>query len=225
MVSCRQCEGIADQFGRRTAAYDLRRFRKRGPTPTTRLLIEQLRSAGVADASILDIGGGIGAIYHELLASGARAAVHVDISLDYIGAAREEAERRGHATRVEFIRADFVEAAPTLPEADVVTLDRVVCCYPDMERLVGLSAGKARRLLGAVYPREVWWMRAALATVNLISRIRRSAFRTYLHPPAAIDAVLRTHGLERRALRETLLWVVAVYSRVGDLRRAEVTPS
>jgi SAM-dependent methyltransferase len=213
VVTCRQCEGIEHQFGRRTAAWDLRRFRKRGPTSTTRLLIDMLRGQGVRDASILDVGGGVGAIYHELLGSGARAAVHVDISPDYLSAAREEAERRGHAERVELIRADFVDVAPTLRESDVVTLDRVICCYPDMERLVGLAADKARRLLGAVYPRQAWWMRGLVVTVNAVSRIRRSGFRTYLHPPAAIDARLRAHGLERRAFRRTLGWEVAVYAR------------
>jgi SAM-dependent methyltransferase len=213
MVSCCQREGIEHQFGRRTAAWDLRRFRKRGPNSTTRLLIDMLRGQGVRDASILDIGGGVGAIYHELLGSGARAAVHVDISPDYLSAARDEAERRGHAARVEFVHADFVEVAPTFDESDVVTLDRVICCYPDMERLVGLAADKTRRLLGAVYPRQAWWMRGLVVTVNAVSRIRRSGFRTYLHPPASIDASLRGRGLERRAFRRTFAWEVAVYGR------------
>jgi SAM-dependent methyltransferase len=213
MVSCCQCEGIERQFGRKTVLRELRRLRKRGPAPTTRMLIDALRREGVADASILDIGGGVGAIYHELLASGARDAVHVDVSPDYLSVAREEAERRGHAARVQFVRGDFVDVAPAQRESDVVTLDRVICCYPDMERLVALSAGKARRLLGAVYPREAWWMRFALAAVNVVSGLRRSAFRAFLHPPAAIDAILRAHGLERRSFRRTLAWEVVVYSR------------
>lgn len=213
MVTCRQCEGIEHQFGRRTAQWELRRFRKRGPPPTTRMLIDELRREGVSGASILDVGGGVGAIYHDLLASGARNAVHVDVSSDYLSVAREEAERRGHANRVEFVRGDFVDLAPAPEEADVVTLDRVICCYPDMERLVALSADKTRRLFGAVYPREAWWMRLAAAGINVYCRLRRSAFRTYLHPPPAIDAVLRAHGLERRSFRRTFAWEVIVYAR------------
>ena len=213
MVTCCQREGIERQFGRRTARWELGRFRKRGPAATTRMLIEALRREGVAGASILDIGGGVGAIYHELLGSGARRAVHVDVSPDYLTVAREEAERRGHADRVEFVRGDFVDLAATRSEADVVTLDRVICCYPDMERLVALSAAKARRLLGAVYPREAWWMHLAVTAVNAVSRVRRSAFRTFVHRPAAIDAVLRAHGLERRSFHRTLAWEVAVYGR------------
>jgi hypothetical protein len=212
-VTCCQCEGIERQFGHKTALKELRRFRKRGPAPTTRMLIDALRREGVGRASILDVGGGVGAIYHELLASGACTAVHVDVSDDYLHVAREEAERRGHADRVEFVRGDFVDVARARGDSDVVTLDRVICCYPDMERLVALAADRARQLLGAVYPREARWLRLALAGVNVVNRLRRSAFRTYLHSPAAIDAVLRAHGLERRTLRRTLAWEVVVYAR------------
>jgi SAM-dependent methyltransferase len=212
-VTCCQCEGIERQFGHKTASRELRRLRKRGPAPTTRMLIDALRQEGVAGASILDVGGGVGAIYHELLASGARDAVHVDVSPDYLSVAREEAERRGHADRVEFVRGDFVEISPVQPESDVVTLDRVICCYPDMERLVALSADKTRRLFGAVYPREAWWMRLFVVAINAVGRLRRTAFRAYLHPPAAIDALLRARGLERRSFRRTLAWEVVVYAR------------
>src|SRR5262245_43451615 len=122
-MKCCECESIEGQFGRETAARDLRRFRKRGPIRTTRLLIEDIQRSEIDAASLLDIGGGVGAIHHALLDDRAQAAVHVDISPDYIAAAREEAQRRGHADRVRFVRGDFVAMAPELAAADIVTLD------------------------------------------------------------------------------------------------------
>lgn len=211
MVSCCQCEGIATQFGSETARRELKRFRRRGPNYSTQLLIGDVRAVGVAGASLLDIGGGIGAIHHTLLDAGAREAVHVDVSPDYIAAAREEAARRGHADRVRFVHGDFVDVVAELPNADVVTLDRVICCYPDMDRLVGNAARKVRRVLGAVYPRDAWWVRAAVRAINLILRVRRTAFRVFVHSPAAIDGVLRRNGLERATLRRTGVWEVVVY--------------
>lgn len=213
MVSCCQCEGIATQFGAKTARRELRRYRRRGPIESTRLLIEDVRAGGVQGRSLLDIGGGVGAIHHALLDSGARDAVHVDVSADYIAAARDEASRRGHAEQVKFVLGDFVQLAATLPQADIVTLDRVICCYPDMEALVPAAAGKARQLLGAVYPREVWWTRLGVRTINLLMRARRSAFRVFVHRPAAIDAVLRGCGLERVSIRRTMVWEVVTYVR------------
>lgn len=213
MVNCCQCEGIASQFGAKTARRELRRFRRGGPMKSTRLLIEDLRTAGVQDASLLDIGGGIGAVHHILLDAGAREAVHVDVSTDYIEAARDESARRGHGERVTFIHGDFVQVAPTLPGADIVALDRVICCYPDMEVLVAAAAEKTRRILGAVYPRDVWWMRLSVGAVNAFMRARGTAFRVFVYRPADIDAELRRHGLARRTLRRTVAWEVVTYER------------
>jgi magnesium-protoporphyrin O-methyltransferase len=213
MVTCCECEGIAGQFGARIARRDLRRFRRRGPIESTRLLVDDLVAAGVGGGSLLDIGGGIGAIQHSLMSAGAREATDVDVSADYLAAAREEATRLGHADRVHYIRADFVQIATTVADADIVTLDRVICCYPDMEPLVSAASQKARRLLGAVYPRDVWWVRAGVRAANLLMRIRRSAYRAFLHPPAAIDAAIRRQGLERRTLRRTIAWEIVTYTR------------
>jgi magnesium-protoporphyrin O-methyltransferase len=209
--------GVEEQFDRAAARRHLRRFRRRGPDGTTRLLIAALRAAlddaGARGALLLDIGGGVGAIHHELLDGRVARAVHVDASPAYLAAAREETERRGHAGRVEFLSGNFVEVAGHVSAADVVTLDRVICCYHDMHGLVSRSAAKATRLYGAVYPRAVPWMRFAIAALNLFQRVKRSAFRVFLHDPAAIDGVLRDAGLERRFLRRTAGWEVVVYAR------------
>ena len=213
-MTCCSCDEIGQQFDSKTAEKDLRRFRRRGPIRSTRLLIDELLAIGVGGASVLDIGGGIGAIHHALLDAGATAATHVDLSAEYIAAARDESTRRGHADRVQFVHADFVTVATDLGDADVVTLDRVICCYPDLDGLVARAAGKARRLFGAVYPRDVWWMRLSVTLVNVVCRIRRTTFRVFVHPPALIDAALRQQGFERRALRRTLPWEVVTYARL-----------
>jgi magnesium-protoporphyrin O-methyltransferase len=210
-MPCCAREEIGIQFDAGTAAGDLKRFRRRGSIRSTRFLIDDLLTAGVAGASLLDIGGGIGAIHHALLEAGAEQATHVDLSPDYIAAAREEAERRGHSDRVRFALGDFITVVADLPDADVVTLDRVICCYPDMDLLVGRAADKALKILGAVYPRDVWWVRLGVGLGNLIRRLRRTSFRVFVYRPASIDNVLRRHGFERRSCRRTLLWEVVTY--------------
>ena len=212
-MNCCQAEHVGTAFDRATADHDLRRFRRRGPIPSTRLLIEALQARQGTAATLLDIGGGVGAIHHALLDSGVRDAIHVDLSSDYVNAARDEAARRGHGDHVQFIRDDFLNAAPELGAADIVTLDRVVCCYPDMDRLLTAAAQRTRRLFGAVYPRDTWWVHAGVVLTNLLQRMRRTDFRVYLHPPAAIDAVLRGQRLERQTLRRTFLWEIVTYSR------------
>jgi len=218
-MSCAQCEGIESQFDRGEARKKLRQFRRRGPDKTTRLLIEALRAAlsasDVHDAVLLDIGAGLGAIHHQLLDDRVSRAVHVDASTAQLTAAKEETERRGHSSRVEFLFGDFVALADSIASADVVTLDRVICCFDDMHGLVQRSARKAARFYGAVYPRQIGWMRIAIAGINLFQRLKRSTFRVFLHDPAAIDAELRAAGLERRSWRQTLGWEVVVYARAS----------
>src|SRR6185503_20728089 len=155
MSSC-GCQGVDKVFGDRTAEHDLRRYRKRGPAKSTRILLEQLMEEGVGGATVLDVGGGVGAVQQELLAAGAERATTVEASPAYVRAARAEAGRRGTLDRVEYVEGDFVAMADGVGPADIVTLDRVVCCYPDMEALVGRSADRARRLYGLVYPRDTW---------------------------------------------------------------------
>src|SRR5690349_15013864 len=145
-MSCSQCAGIEQVFNDAEAKRQLRRLNRRGPARTTRLLIDAIRRAldamDLREATLLDIGAGIGAIHHELLDSRVARATHVDGSSAHISVARAEAERRGHSDRVEFKQGDFVEMAADVPATDVVTLDRVICCYPDMELLVFRSGQK-----------------------------------------------------------------------------------
>lgn len=150
MTCCPHCVDAEDFFGERMARHDLRRYRKTGPSASTRRLLDAIGVPASADMTLLDIGGGVGAIDHELLGIGLSRAIHVEASASYLKAAEQEAERRGWRDRLTHHHGDFVDLASTLPDADVVTLDRVICCYPDMARLVELSAAKAKRVYGLV---------------------------------------------------------------------------
>ena len=225
--SCCGCEGIERHFDDRKSRKDLDRFRKRGPDPTTQMLIESLRHAtrasGLGTNTLLDIGAGIGVVHHELLEGDVHQAVHVEIASGHLEVAREETERRGHASRVRFVRGDFVALADGIEIADLVTLDRVICCYPDMQALVRLSAARTRQLYGAVYPRDAWWVRLVTALDNARRRFKGSAFRSYVHPPDAIRAEIERAGLELVESRRSFVWEIAVYRRVVDYRGGAAT--
>jgi magnesium-protoporphyrin O-methyltransferase len=212
-MACCQCSAIEEEFDARVVQQDLARYRRRGPAHTTRWLIEALQAEGVAGRTLLDIGGGVGAIQHALLRAGASRAVAVEAARAYLDADREEAARQGHAERLDPLHGDFVALAETLPTADLVTLDRVICCYPDMPALVGRSVERARVAYGLVYPRDTWWMRLGLALVNLTFQLRHRSFRTFVHPTAAVDAIVRDHGFVPRFRRTTPIWQVVVYAR------------
>ncbi len=213
MTSC-QCQGLEMLFNEKEARAKLKDYRANGPAKTTRILLDGLKAQGVRDLTLLDIGGGIGAIPHELLNSGAASARNVDASSAYIRAAKEESVRQGHAERSVFQHGNFVDLAPDIATVDVVTLDRVICCYDDMQTLVALSAERARKYYGLVFPKDSWWMRLFHPLLNFGLLIERNPMRTFIHATAAVDALLAEKGLKRIFQRNTILWQVMVYARV-----------
>ncbi len=212
-MNCCQCQGIEELFNDRLANKELSQFRAKGPSKTTRLLTKALEGEDIQGLTLLDIGGGVGAVQYELLEAGCQSATDVDASQAYLHAAREEAQRRGLAEQVTYQHGNFVDLAPQIPEADIVTLDRVICCFDDMEKLVGLSAAHARRLYGLVFPRDAWWIKTGMSILNFFLRLRHSSYQGFAHSTQAVEALVRSHGLKRRFYRRTLLWQVVVYSR------------
>ena len=212
-MDCCQCKGIETLFNQEEAESKLKAYRKDGPAKTTHMLIEALKAEGIEGSTLLDIGGGVGAIQHELLQAGVQQATGVDASTAYVKVAQEEAEQQGHADRITYHHGNFVDLAPQIAPADIVTLDRVICCYHDMQTLVGLSVAKAERLYGLVYPRDTWWMKVGMHMANLYFRVSRNPFRTFIHPTQAVDALVRGNGFEQHFYKTTALWQVAVYAR------------
>lgn len=212
-MSCRQCQGIEGFFDDRVARHDLNTYLRKGSARSTRILLDAIRATGVQDTTLLDIGGGIGAIQLDLLGAGVKSATDVDASTAYLATAREEAARRGFGDRVNYQHGNFVDLAPSIEPADIVTLDRVICCYHDMRGLVSASAAKARRLYGLVYPRDGVAASVLSAVANSFFRLRRTPFRIFAHRTRDIEALLRDAGLERRSHQYAGVWQVAVYGR------------
>jgi 2-polyprenyl-3-methyl-5-hydroxy-6-metoxy-1,4-benzoquinol methylase len=201
-------------YDEKKAAAELRRYRRKGPTAWTRALVEALRAEGVQGTTLLDIGGGIGAIQHELLTAGAVGATSVEASSAYLAAAREESDRRGLSGRITYLPGDFVDLAASVPPADIVTLERVLNVYADWERLAVLSAERARRLYGIVIPRETPFVRMVISAINLMLWLKRKPLRAAVVPIDAIDRVLATIGFRRQSSgRVGPAWQVAIYRR------------
>ena len=204
---------LEKQFGEKGARRELKALRRRGPSKETQLLIDALVAAAPKDATVLDIGAGLGAVQGALLEAGAARATSVDASRAYLDVARERARERGYESRVTYRAGDFVDLADSVEPADVVALDKVICCYPDAERLVGLSADRARRVYGFVVPHDRALQRFFSRAVNLFERLIRRDYRSYIHPHSLIDRLLRERGFRPGVETGTRVWAVRVYER------------
>jgi magnesium-protoporphyrin O-methyltransferase len=202
-----------EQFDARRADDRLREYRRNGPNGWTSRLVSGLAAGGVDGLTVLDIGAGVGAVHHALLEAGAASAVDVDASGPYLDASRTEAERRGLAERVTYVKGDAVARAVDLAEADLVALDRVVCCYPHMEALVRVAADRTRRRLGMVLPRDDAWIRAGVDVSNRWSALRGNPFRVHVHRTADVLAVAVAGGLVPVASHLGRFWQTMILER------------
>lgn len=178
---------------------------------TTRLLRDGLRAAGPLTGTLLDIGSGVGALTFELLEIGVQRAVGVDASEAYIAAARDEANRRGRGDVVDWRHSDFVSRASEFQPADVVALDRVVCCYPAHEPLLAAALRRAERWFAISYPKDQWHVRTVSALENAGRRVARNPFRTFVHSPSAMERLIRDGGFRLVSRRGTAVWRADVY--------------
>jgi SAM-dependent methyltransferase len=192
---------------------ELESYRSAGPGPTTRGLLSQILSVEPMPETVLDIGSGIGPLSLGLLEAGVKRAICVDMSPAALAANAEEAERRGVGDRIERVEGDFVAIAPTLPPADLVVLDRVVCCYPAYAPLLEQATAHGRRLLALAYPRDRWWVRLAMAIENAWRGIRGDDFRSFVHRPAAMAEVLQRGGFTRSRELSSFAWQMELYVR------------
>lgn len=205
--------GCPNTFSSREAEADLKRYRRQGADRTTQALIDAVIAEGIGGATLIDIGAGVGAIQLALLDAGAARATSVDATEAYVDVAQAEADRRGFGDRVDARFGLFEVVAADIDTADVVTLDRVVCCDPDLPGLLTRVSERARRMVGLVYPRETWWNRVAARVMAAWGWVTRDPTRWHLHATADIDRILAEAGFSRREVNRTFIWQVALYVR------------
>jgi len=200
-------------FDEKIARRELASYRKNGPGSTTRLLRDLLLETGPLEGVLLDVGSGIGVLTFELLERGVDRALAVDASSANLAAATDEAARRGRLGAVQFLQGDFLNVAPQIRSATVVTLDRVICCYPLYEPLLEESLRHAERHFAFSYPRDVWYVRLVIAFENALRAIRRDSFRAFVHPVERMTQVIEGAGFRLVARRQTWQWSAEVYVR------------
>ena len=155
MAGCctRSCEGTDRFFSRFAHRYE-KAFRKKGLEKIQRLLLDGVRRARNGSSTILDIGCGVGALHLTLLREGAQQAVGIDASEKMIASARTLARELGFAEHTQYLYGDFVALSESVDESDITLLDKVVCCYEDLESLLHSSINKTRSVYALTFPRN-----------------------------------------------------------------------
>jgi len=202
-------------FDEKRARNKARDYGRNGVTGDSRRIVELVRRSIPPGYSLLEVGGGIGEIQLELLRDGAARVVNVELATQWEKSALELLSERGLGDRVERRLGDFVREGDNIPAADVVVMNRVVCCYPDAEALVGAAADHARRLLVMTFPVDRWWIRCGFAAGNGLLSLRGSTFRALAHPTRAVRSTAERHGLRLAQHDRGIIWQLLAFGRPG----------
>ena len=195
MSGCCGPDDYQSVFSGRFARRQSRRYRRRGLTPAAWKIVDFVTSRGIAGATVLEIGGGVGQIQVELLRRGASHVTNLEISQNYEAEAARllaEAEMTDRVTR-RFL--DIAQAPDAVESADVVVLHRVVCCYPDYNRLLSVAADHARKILVYSHPAANAFNRLQFGAENVYRRLTGNDFRAFIHPPKEMIRAAESGGL------------------------------
>lgn len=195
MSGCCEPSGYEGMFTARFARHLGKRYRRRGLDRTATKMVAFLAEHGIEGATVLEIGGGVGDVQIELLRRGAARTTNLELVDAYDDDAAALAREAGFTDRMTRRRVDLALDPDAVEPHDVVVLHRVVCCYPDDERLLSAAASRANRLLVFSHPRANRLNRVATAAENLWFRVRRTPFRTFLHDPDAMVRAASSGGL------------------------------
>ena len=215
MSSCCQPDDYDKVFDEKHARTKARDYARGGLTGDARRIVDFIRGRMPQGYDVLEVGGGVGEIQLELLKTGAAHVTNVELATRYETIASDLLRERGFTDRVERRLGDFVREAGAVPAVDVVVMNRVVCCYPDADALVGAAADHARRLLVMTFPVDRWWIRLGLRAANMLLAIRRNTFRGYAHRTRDIIATAQRHGMRTAQHRRGLIWQLIALERTG----------
>ncbi|MBL1279571.1 MAG: methyltransferase domain-containing protein [Fluviicola sp.] len=213
-MTCAHCCGAESIFDKKEAKKNLKSYRKKGPNKTTKILINALVKENVKNLSLLDIGGGIGVIQHELLKKGASKTTDIDASAAYIDVVKEIMNNNKTEDKMNFIHGDFVDVSESIEAHDIVTLERVVCCYPDAKALINESTSKAKKYYAFVYPMDTFLSRMLNKLLRFYLFLKRNPFRTFIHSEKMMNELILSKNFENIFHGKAFPWRISVYRRI-----------
>ena len=212
-MNCCQSFAGTDRFFSKHSHRYAKRFRKKGPDKTSRILIAELSRTGIATKTVLDIGCGVGDVHLSLLEQGASMALGIDLSQGMLDQAAKLAKERGIDHRVRYVHGDLATTSDPIDPADIVVLDKVLCCYADPEALLRESTGKAKSYLALSYPRASWTAAAGFRFLGWLGRILGWSFHPYYHEPSFLEQTIVRSGFVEMFSAETIIWQLKIYAR------------
>jgi len=216
MTSCCPHPSVSEStgkfFSKRSKSY-ARSFRKGKLEKIQQYLIDEICKESLEGKTILDIGSGVGKLHLSLLKRGASFATGIDMSEAMIDHAKAFAQKFGIENKTAYHLGDFMVKADSVTDADITLLDKVVCCYEDLEGLVSTSADKTKFLYALTFPTDNFLMKFWFKTEIVIAKLFRADFRPYWHQWKRVEQLLNEKGFFLIGSTSTIIWHAALYKK------------
>lgn len=215
-MTCNHCCGADMLFDMKSAQKEMKRYKRKGVKKVTDKLLKLLFQQNIKGSTLLDIGGGVGAIQWRFLKNGGKATIDVDASQGYLNVAKSYAKENYILDKTQFYHGDFIDVADEIDSCDFVTLDKVVCCYPDYKSLLSLALQKCDRAIALSFPFGGPISKGVALVMKLYLYIKRNPFRSFIHAPEEIEKFILSSGFEIAKKSTSFPWHVRVYKRKTD---------
>ena len=213
-MTCNHCCGADRFFDLKGAQKRMKNYKRKGAGKSTKKLLKLLSTQNITDKTLLDIGGGVGAIQWNFLEKGGKNTMDVDASNGYIDVAKSYAAENDFVEKAQFLNGDFVDMSEEISAYDFVTLDKVVCCYPDYHSLLGLAIQKCNNTIALTFPLAGPISKITAVFENIYFTFKKNPFRTYIHSPDDIEKFILSKGFKIVSKKVSFPWHVRVYQNV-----------
>ena len=207
------CDHPAGKFFDKESKKFIKKYRKKGLEKITRMMIDEIERLGIKDATVLDVGAGVGGAHRDLLRKGASKAYATELSEEMLSAAKEFTAAEGLNGKVEFILGDIVEMNGEIPDVDITIHDKVICCYENADGLLEKTLDKTKNIYGFVMPRNYLIARLGFGFITFISKLLRWDFHPFFHPEQPILDKIENAGFKLKYENQTIIWNVRVYRK------------
>ena len=192
-------------------------YLKKGPSRVTAKMIWQLEKHPIDGNTMVDIGGGIGALQWWFLENGGRNTVDIDASSDYLKQAESHAQIKGWGAKTKFLLGDFMDVYAQITPTDYITLDKVVCCYPNYKEILEATCEKANKIISLSYPMDGIISNAIRKMGDFFMNFSSNPFRPYIHSVKEVRSVIEQNGFQRNAHNFVFPWHVETYVKQDEV--------
>ena len=189
----------------------MKKFQRKGPGKSTKRLLELLFLQNVRDKTLLDIGGGIGTIQWSFIEKGGRSTLDIDASNGYLEVAKTHAQEKNFTDKTNFMHGDFVDKSSAINSYDFITLDKVLCCYPDYKALLGAVLEKSNQAIALTFPMGGLISKGIAQFMKIYMYFKKNPFRTYIHSPGEIERLIQSRGFYAAHKKISFPWHVQIY--------------